>query len=197
MTQPLKNKNSKHISALGAAALGTLMSAAANAMLPIVVSESFDDGSGIVEGSFSWALEQAAASAGLSTIVVATEMDIDVMGPLVYDGAGRLEIYGSGQTLRASGDFTVFEASQGASISIKGLGFVGPGGPGHPGGPQRPGAGPAGPSEERPGGTTVEGEFERIATGTSQRSPHAQPHRRRGRARRLQSPQALRAPSLV
>lgn len=118
----------KRLSGACAVALGLSIISSANAMLPIIVSETFDDGTGVVEGSFSWALAQAASSTGASTIVVGTEMDIDLMDSLVYDGTGRLEIYGSGQNLRAMGDFTIFEASQGATISINGLSFEGPGG---------------------------------------------------------------------
>lgn len=128
MSHFMQNRKLNLLQAATAAALSTVVSVGANAMLPIVVTETFDDGSGIVEGSFSWALAEAAQSTGLSTIVIGVDMDIDVMAPLVYDGSGRLEIYGTGQNLLAMGDFNIFEVTQGASISISDLSFTGPGG---------------------------------------------------------------------
>jgi hypothetical protein len=51
----------------------------------------------------------------------------EIFAPLVYDGLGPLEIIGGGQTI-SGGEFTLFEVTMGADLTISNLDFEGPGG---------------------------------------------------------------------
>jgi hypothetical protein len=102
--------------ALGAALFaGSQLAAAAAA----VVTNGNDAG----EGSLRAALES-----GAREIVIATDQDIMITTPLVYDGDKSLSIIGSGQTVMTQEDITLLTMSNGASLTVIGMNFQGPGG---------------------------------------------------------------------
>jgi len=72
---------------------------------------------------------QAALDSGAREIVIATEGDMIVIDDtLTYDGDKPLSIFGSGQTIKAEADVTVLTVTNGASLTVVGVNFMGPGG---------------------------------------------------------------------
>lgn len=104
--------------------LALLAAGAVHAQMPIVVTSTEDSG----EGSLRAALAEAAEARGGARIVVAAEGDIAIESGLDYAGQMPIEIVGTGQTVTAAGDMTLFTASQGANLTITDLNFAGPGG---------------------------------------------------------------------
>ncbi|NQY02094.1 MAG: hypothetical protein HRT76_02335 [Halieaceae bacterium] len=105
--------------ATGVMAAGLLLVSGVSQAMPVVVSNGLNDG----EGSFRAALES-----GAREIVVATSDEIMITETLVYEGERPIAIYGAGQTVKAMDDFTLLEVSNGASLTVVGLTFEGPGG---------------------------------------------------------------------
>lgn len=84
-----------------------------------IVSSDADSG----EGSLRAALES-----GARDIVIATEGPIMTGSALVYAGEDPLTLSGAGQIIMASGDFNIFEVSNGANLTVIGVDFQGTGG---------------------------------------------------------------------
>jgi hypothetical protein len=95
---------------------------AAFAQSTTIVSSTADDG----PGSFRAALAEVAAKGG--QIVLAVDGDIEITSSLAYAGQSPLTVIGNGQSIRAVDDFTLFAATEGASLTISNLTFEGPGG---------------------------------------------------------------------
>jgi hypothetical protein len=90
------------------------------AAAPAVVTSDADSG----EGSLRAALES-----GAREIVIATDSDVIMTGsPLTYSGEKPLAIYGTGQTVMATGDFNILEVTEGANLTVVGVNFEGVGG---------------------------------------------------------------------
>lgn len=102
--------------ALAAAVLGASSIAIAHTA---TVTNTNDFGAG--------SLRDALAS-GATEIVVVAQGDIPIDSTLVYGGDRELSVYGAGQTIQATGDFTLLEVSRGANLNIVGLNFEGIGG---------------------------------------------------------------------
>ncbi|SFG42278.1 hypothetical protein SAMN04488020_102188 [Palleronia marisminoris] len=101
-----------------------LAAGAVQAQAPITVTNTANSG----EGSFRHALELAAQEREGARIVILTEGDIAVESGLAYTGQVPVEIVGRGQTISLDVDETIFDSTQGASVSITDLSFEGPGG---------------------------------------------------------------------
>lgn len=115
MTHPFKHNK------LAAALLLTGASLVVNSALalPAIVSNGNNDGAGSL---------RAALESGAREIVVTSEEDIMITETLTYSGTRSLSIYGSEQNVMNLEDITLLEMSQGASLTVIGLNFRGPGG---------------------------------------------------------------------
>ena len=102
----------------GSIAVGTSLTALGAPSVAIVSSDA-DSG----EGSLRAALE-----AGARDIVIATAGPIMTGSPLVYSGEKALSLSGTGQAIMATGDFDVFQVSNGANLTVIGVNFQGVGG---------------------------------------------------------------------
>ncbi len=100
-----------------------MMSFAAHAATFVVTSNA-DTG----DGSFRAALVAASKVGGDHVVIIETPGDIAIDSPLSYTGTGSLSVYGNGQMITATGNHTLFEATQGADLTVNNLGFQGPGG---------------------------------------------------------------------
>ena len=109
----------KNALASSIACVAGLFSAGSLAM-PVVVTDGGDMGAGTLRA----ALESGAREIVIDDGVV----EIMITMPLEYIDERPLAIYGSGQTIKAMGDFTLLEISNGASATISSLTFEGPGG---------------------------------------------------------------------
>lgn len=96
----------------------------AAAEAPILVTTQADSG----EGSLRWALDQAAAQPGRSTIVVTAPGEIGLETGLLYQGSDPIAIIGQGQVVRLGINETILSVPSGADLSASGLEFRGPGG---------------------------------------------------------------------
>lgn len=112
---------STFLKTVSAATLGAslLLGAYAASAMTTIVTNGNDAGVG--------SLREALAS-GATRIVIGTMQDIMITTPLVYDGQKSLTLIGNGQTVTTLEDITLFEASNGANLSILGVNFQGPGG---------------------------------------------------------------------
>jgi len=109
---------SRPLSQISGFTIAVLMSGSALAN-PVIVTNGNDSGTGSL---------RAALESGAREVVIATEDDIMTTATLTYAGEESLAIYGNGQAVVASGDYTIFEVSEGASLTAIGVDFVGPGG---------------------------------------------------------------------
>ena len=101
------------VAALCAAAFSTTIQAQ-----PVVVTNGDDSG----EGSL-----RAALDSGAREIVITTDEDILTTSTLTYAGEKSVALYGNGQSIKASGDYTVFAVTEGASLTVIDLNFMGTG----------------------------------------------------------------------
>jgi hypothetical protein len=114
--RPLFTRNRLSAALLGASLLTFGTTALAKTA---TVSNTNDFG----EGS----LREALAS-GATDVVVTAAGDIGIDSTLVYSGDREIRIFGTGQTVKASGDFTLLEIANGANLTVVGLNFEGIGG---------------------------------------------------------------------
>ena len=91
---------------------------------PLVVSNANDSG----EGSLRQAIADANASTTAAQIVIATEADIAISSPLIYEGASGLTIFGAGNAVLADDDFTLLTSANGGDLTVSDLDFIGVGG---------------------------------------------------------------------
>lgn len=91
---------------------------------PLVVSNANDSG----EGSLRQAISAANASGEAAQIVIATDEDISISAPLVYEATHGLTIFGAGNAVLAADDFTLLTSANGGDLTISDLDFVGVGG---------------------------------------------------------------------
>ena len=87
------------------------------------VTSPADDGA----GSLRAAIEAANSTEGDHIIIVQTRDDIEISAPLSYSGAGKLSIFGDGQTISTAQDHTLLEVLSGADLTLSQLNFEGPG----------------------------------------------------------------------
>ncbi len=101
-------------------ALGRLVAATTSEAPSVFVTNGGNSG----KGSLRAALKSNATQIKIKKNVE----DIVIKSTLVYAGEGPLNIKGSGQTIVASGDFTLLSITNGADLSISNLSFQGIGG---------------------------------------------------------------------
>ena len=109
------------LSALGLAIVGS--ASLAFAIAPSSNTATVTNANDYGEGSL-----RAALASGAKKILVLSAGDIVIDSTLNYPAHRPLTIYGSGQTVKATGDFTLLTISEGANLSITGLNFEGIGG---------------------------------------------------------------------
>lgn len=100
--------------------LGLLLTGLASATAPVRVTSDADSGPGSLREALASGSGRVSISSAISTITIAS--------PLTYAGTDPLRLIGLGQTINATGDFTLLEVPNGASVSIERLNFTGVGG---------------------------------------------------------------------
>ena len=79
------------------------------------------------KGSLREAFENASLETGPHTINIHSS-NITINSPLSYSGNELLNIYGTGQTITADGNFNIIESTNGGDLTIASLRLKGPGG---------------------------------------------------------------------
>ena len=97
-----------------------MLTGIASATGPFRVTSDADSGPGSLREALASGSGRVSISSAISTITIES--------PLTYAGAEPLRLIGLGQTISATGDFTLLEVPNGASVSIERLNFTGVGG---------------------------------------------------------------------
>ena len=100
--------------------IGLMLTGMASATAPFRVTSDTDSGPGSLREALASGSGRVSISSGVATITIES--------PLTYAGTEPLRLIGSGQTISATGDFTLLEVPNGASVSIERLNFTGVGG---------------------------------------------------------------------
>ncbi len=96
---------------------------AAQAMTPIIVTNTQDAG----QGSLRAALAEASEAEHAAQVVIAAEGDVVINESLVYTGEAALEIIGNGHRIRTHENVDILVSANGGNLSVSDLAFEGPG----------------------------------------------------------------------